>query len=193
MIQPFIPYGTIVANASNINLTTYWCGMNNFGPTLENNTGWIVCDGTQLSSIIFPHLFRVINNLYGGTAPMFNLPDYRGYFLRGLAMNAQQDPGYDSRVVQPGSTGTAKGVGSTQVCMVQTHEHGYTDYPGTPAPGGDVANADSLVNAKSTFTTGLFTDNTGGTKLTGEETRPKNVYVFYLIYAGRPNERDSFL
>lgn len=186
MIPAFIPYGTIIANAADIDPVTYWCGMNNFGPTIENNTGWIVCDGSQVSSMIFPNLYEAINTIYGGEAPGFNLPDYRGYFLRGLAVNTQQDPGYGNRAAQPRSTGAATGVGSTQPGMVQFHEHGTTNYPGMPVPGGNGGNIASLVTQTPTYTTGLFTDSNGAAALTGEETRPQNIYVIYLIYAGLP-------
>jgi hypothetical protein len=95
-------------------------------------------------------------------------------------VNNTQDPGFGNRTAA--INGIADGVGSTQLCMVQTHEHGYTDYPGQSVNTGDAPGA-SLVSSKSTFTTGLYTDDSGGTSLTGEETRPKNIYVNYLIYA----------
>lgn len=176
-----IPIGTVVAFAGNIDPQTYMCGEYSFGPDARNNSGWVLCDGSPVMQSLFPDLFQVTGYLYGGSNGTFNIPDYRGYFLRGLAINDQQDPGYGHRVAA--TNGTVAGIGSTQPCMVQIHEHGYTDYPGTQATAG-TSGAASHVSIKNTFTTGLYTDDTGNTTLSGEETRPKNTYVNYIIYAG---------
>ena len=179
-MHAIIPPGTIIAFAGNIDPNTYMCGEYYYGPDPRNNSGWILCDGSLVMQSLFPHLFRVIGYLYGGSAGAFNIPDYRGYFLRGLAVNSEQDPGYENRIAA--KNGTATGCGSTQPCMVQIHEHGYTDYPGKKAIGGDKGPA-SEVSSNDTFTTGLYTDNDSN-PLSGEETRPKNIYVNYIIYAG---------
>lgn len=176
-----IPIGTVVAFAGDIDPQTYMCDEQSFGPDARNNTGWVLCDGSPVMQSLFPDLFRVTGYLYGGSNGTFNIPDYRGYFLRGLATNSQQDPGFGDRVAAV--NGTAAGIGSTQTCMVQTHEHGYTDYPGTAGKGGAGGPA-SEVSINNTFTTGLYTDDKGSTSLSGEETRPKNTYVNYIIYAG---------
>ena len=46
-------------------------------------TGYFLCDGTSLSTSIQPRLFAVIGYNYGGSGANFNLPDFRGAFLRG--------------------------------------------------------------------------------------------------------------
>src|SRR4051794_10854381 len=54
--------------------------------------GWIVCNGSPLSSAEYPELYRTIGITHGGgynrdgtkaTGSDFNVPDYRGVFLRG--------------------------------------------------------------------------------------------------------------
>src|SRR5688572_19197626 len=127
----FIPYGTVVAYAAEIDPQTYKSENSWFGH-MRNNTGWLLCDGAQVMESVFPNLFKVIRYTYGGTkgSGKFNLPDYRGYFLRALATNGSIDTGFDSRT--DCSTGLANnGIGSIEQCMVQKHEHTYTDYPGT--------------------------------------------------------------
>lgn len=176
-----IPVGTVIAFAGDIDPQTYMCGEYSFSPDPRNNTRWILCDGSPLMQSLFPALFHVLGYLYGGSSGTFNLPDYRGYFLRGLAVNDQQDPGIANRVAAV--NGTATGIGSAQPCMVQVHEHGYTDYPGTDVNGGTNPGASKVVG-NNTFTAGLYTDDSGKTTLSGEETRPKNVYVNYIIFAG---------
>lgn len=49
-------------------------------------TGWLVCDGASVTKETYNKLYEVIGNTFGGipTDLFFNLPDYRGAFLRGI-------------------------------------------------------------------------------------------------------------
>lgn len=49
-------------------------------------TGWLLCDGSEVSREQYPELFASVGTIYGGgdRATTFNLPDYRGLFLRGV-------------------------------------------------------------------------------------------------------------
>jgi len=180
-MPPFFPPGTVIAFAGQINLQTYFCGTDNFGPSAENNTGWILCDGSALTASIFPELFGCIGYLYGGYNDSFNLPDYRGYFLRGLAVNNTQDPGLNNR--SAAVSGMNYGIGSTQQGMVQQHGHQYNASPVQQGQGGQYPGGATISYQQSANTTGLYV---GNNYLSGEETRPKNIYVNYLIYAGLP-------
>jgi len=56
--------------------------------TFSSNTapsGWLPCDGRLLSTTDsrYQALYNVIKDTYGSTAGYFNLPDLRGYFVRG--------------------------------------------------------------------------------------------------------------
>lgn len=48
-------------------------------------TGWLMCDGSQVSRTTYSDLFGVISTHYGqgDNSTTFNLPDFRGQFLRG--------------------------------------------------------------------------------------------------------------
>jgi microcystin-dependent protein len=49
-------------------------------------TGYFLCDGSAVSRVTYANLFALLGTIYGpgdGTTT-FNLPDYRGVFLRGL-------------------------------------------------------------------------------------------------------------
>ena len=183
----FIPYGTVMAFSGSIDVNDM-CGELNFSHGAGNNTGWQVCDGASLFQSMFPGLEVVIGNLYGGSNGRFNLPNYMGYFLRGLATDSTEDPGISYR--EPATNGTQAGVGSTQGWMVQGHEHEYNNFPGAAT----VVDEGTLVavTSQEAYTTGLYTDDTGTTSLTGEETRPKNVYVYYIIYTGLPGSGVAF-
>lgn len=63
---PTIPVGTIITYSSS-----------------SAPDGWWPCDGRALSKTGFSNLYNVIGDLYGSTAGTFNLPDLRGYFVRG--------------------------------------------------------------------------------------------------------------
>ena len=160
----------------------------NFSPTFKNNTGWITCDGSSVYISVFPVLFETIGFLYGtgDNANQFRVPDYQGLFLRCIALNDTVDKGYSERKKYPASngTGTVNSVGSIQAYMVQKHEHKYVNLTGT---------APTLSNDKpaaASQNTNVFTDAdiylSPNEKLSGNETRPVNIYVNYLIYAGFP-------
>jgi microcystin-dependent protein len=62
--------------------------------------GWELCDGRMLdkNDPQFARLFEVIGTIHGGDAnPEFQLPDYRGLFLRGVDQGAGRDPGSGDR------------------------------------------------------------------------------------------------
>src|SRR5262249_31623844 len=124
-----------------------------------------------------PELFNVIGYLYGGSGGVFNLPDYRGRFFRGTASTTEQDPGLEDR--KPPQGGNKSTVGSTQDYMVQLHEHQYNFFEGAAvAQEGSQA---YLPAASAEDTTLLF--DRDGRDITKEatETRPKNIYVYFII------------
>jgi microcystin-dependent protein len=46
--------------------------------------GWLICNGASLSTTTYANLFAVIGYTYGGSGANFNVPDFRGCFLRGF-------------------------------------------------------------------------------------------------------------
>jgi microcystin-dependent protein len=58
--------------------------------TVEKSpTGWLVCDGTSVNKETYSKLYEAIGNKFGGlvTDLSFNLPNYKGAFLRGIGAN----------------------------------------------------------------------------------------------------------
>jgi hypothetical protein len=78
--------------------------------------GWLLCDGASVSRATYPGLFAVISTSCGtaGTT-VFNLPDFRGRFLRGRDGATGRDPDRATRTAMNlgGSIGDA--VGSIQL------------------------------------------------------------------------------
>ena len=124
----------------------------------SNPNGWIVCNGQSVSKQTFPALFNAIGYTYGGAGDYFNVPDLRGYFVRGWDNGRGVDSG---RVF-----------GSNQADEFKSHTHTYTltyNYQ-TNVPIGS-PNA-----AQVGFTPNTNTGATGGS-----ETRPKNIAMNYCI------------
>lgn len=62
--------------------------------TQENNHGnWLLCNGQAVSRAVYADLFELIGTSFGegNGVTTFNVPDYRGKFLRGLGGNSAAD------------------------------------------------------------------------------------------------------
>lgn len=150
-------------------------------------SGFLICDGSAVDRTTFADLFAVIGETHGngnGTTT-FNIPDYRGRFLRGVDSGAGRDPDAGSRTAMGTAGNTGDNVGSVQADELDSHNHSITDpghthansvpsnTGGPPIAGG----AGQTVNtATPSATTGVTINNTGG-----NETRPINANVTYII------------
>ncbi len=59
----------------------------------ENHDNWLLCDGQEISRSDYADLFELIGDKFGegNGVTTFNVPDYRGKFLRGLGDNSAED------------------------------------------------------------------------------------------------------
>ena len=169
--------------------------------------GWLVCDGRPVSSSRYSLLFAAIGTSWGdgkeepvdNPDTYFNLPDLRGRFLRGVDKMADGTTPADDIRDSDANDRTALGdnvvneVGSVQEDAFQGHWH-YDYFEGSNAGGvgsttwyhygrgegeGDAIypRDDHVFNPKA--------DNLGnGDPRTSSETRPKNAYVYWIIYTG---------
>jgi len=55
--------------------------------------GWLAANGTGVSTTTYPALFTAIGYQFGGSGGTFNLPDLRGYFVRGVDNGRGVDSG----------------------------------------------------------------------------------------------------
>lgn len=142
--------------------------------------GYLPCDGAAYSRAGYARLFAAISTTWGAGngSTTFNVPDLRGYFMRGAGTNSD------------GTVGT--GVGSKQSDLVGTHSHTVTDpghahtinaYVNAPTGAGNIGFGSVLSPGTgltmTSATTGV-TVNNSGTGI-GAETRPKNQGVLYCI------------
>ena len=134
--------------------------------TFATNTapnGYLICNGSNLQISSYQKLYDAIGFIYNNAPPpgTFNIPDLRGYFVRGFDSTNTIDPG---RVF-----------GSTQIDQFASHSHpfqstnrqtiGDTDN----VSGGNLPVTDYATNTYSTSAVG------------GPETRPKNIAMLICI------------
>lgn len=163
--------------------------------------GWLHCNGQSVARADYPALFAKIGYKYGGSGASFNLPDYRGEFLRGDEYGRGTDPDVGSRTDRGDGT-TGGEVGTKQGGQVQSHAHS--------ASSGAAGAHTHTTNGHSTFTFPVQVggplatflvgvgNNTAGHTLSsagnhvhpitvnaagGYETRPRNVSVMWIMFA----------
>ncbi|TRU81408.1 MAG: tail fiber protein [Microcystis novacekii Mn_MB_F_20050700_S1] len=138
------------------------------------NQGWLVCDGEQYDVTDYPDLSQVIGFFFGGNLRnQFNVPDLRGMFLRGVDGGAGKDPDAKSRVALVNGGNTGDNVGSYQQDEFKTHNHKIMLWPRSfRGADGDDKPYDNQGSVDGS------TSDSGG-----NETRPKNIYVNYIIKA----------
>lgn len=164
--------------------------------------GWLECDGRSLNRMKYRKLFAVLCEEVGGkpqfhwgtrdAATSFRIPDLRGMFLRGTRgkspdedPNAQTyddswaDPDWSSRSYRGAGVPAAPAgrVGTVQGFAVHAHNH----QRNTQQFGARL----DYVEGAHTY---LGNGNDGGVTIAngGSETRPANVAVLHMIFAGTP-------
>ena len=95
--------------------------------------GYLACDGQQYSTTEYANLYAAIGTTYGGTPGFFNVPDLRGYFVRGW------DDGRDVDIIDGTYT-----------------QSGFTVTVNTNTPHGLTGGNSVILN----FTSGTATDGT---------------------------------
>lgn len=191
-----VPYAEVAGNAVPMPTGSI---MAFAGPRDKIPSGWLLCDGRQLSRTEYAALYAVIGTSWGhgnGTTS-FTLPDLRGVFLRGVSDERWDDEANSRVAMHPGGN-SGNNVGSFQGESLRSHDHtGNTS-------GGPILQppTDIRVNtyaSRSGYTGALWMDyveenlardgypdrpydrplkiNPTG----GRETRPDNSYVHYII------------
>jgi microcystin-dependent protein len=159
LLGTIVPVGTVVPFAGSL--------------TSSIPEGWILCNGIAISRSVYSDLFQKIGTShgYGDQLTTFNLPDYRGRFLRGVANGSLNDPERAIRGAMALGGAVGDRVGSVQGDEFRSHTH---EQAGRNQ--ADFNNPTRGFFADGVTPTGAFTLNSGGS-----ETRPKNAYVNYII------------
>ena len=164
-------------------------------PVESAPSGFILCHGQAISRSTYSDLFSLIGVMYGagdGSAN-FNLPDYRGQFLRGRANGSTNDPDRDGRTDRGDGNG-GDNVGTKQDYGLLQHSHG-NNSNGTNNHGFNTNNNNTGAFSKSGHSYGgtrasshEIITNSWGTNhanvsghVTNNEIRPINIYVNWII------------
>jgi microcystin-dependent protein len=161
-------------------------------------TGYLMCDGSAVSRTTYSALFAILAETHGegDGSTTFNLPDYRGRFLRGVDGGAARDGDAASRTAMATGGNTGDAVGTLQgektklpttpftVSSGGAHTHaGTTNNPinGVKLSGSGVGgNGGSWVSSVDTMiSSGAHTHTIDGGG--DSETRPINASVNYII------------
>lgn len=172
-------------------------------------SGYLLCNGQAVSRAIYASLFAAIGVSHGSGdgSTTFNLPDYRGRFLRGVAGGQATDPDRGSRTAMNTGGNTGDSVGSVQgqataanglsISGAGAHQHtgrGNTSDGAYPPSGGQTglatdsgvginANNSGVGGSRVRPTTLAYDGVSDHTHTIGgnSETRPVNAYVNYII------------
>lgn len=166
--------------------------------------GWLPADGRALARAAWPDLFAVLDTSHGsGVSPLgekvgdFNLPDYRGRFLRGLdLLVAGEASGADPDATRRLPARAGRGNRGNRVGSYQADATAFPRDPGQPfrvspaipllASGmAGEAFSGSTVGQRGSLALTRASPSAHEHRITGgdAETRPKNVSVQWIVRA----------
>lgn len=153
--------------------------------------GYLICDGAAVSRTTYAALFAIIGVTHGqgDNINTFNLPDYRGRFLRGADGSANRDPDKATRTASNTGGQSGNNVGSVQTDAFQGHVHAdssvaspLTGWRRIAVAGGGTTDVPNLLNSTGGTGSPIYvSDGTRGVPRAASETRPMNAYVNYVI------------
>jgi microcystin-dependent protein len=151
-----VPVGTVVAYG---------------GTTPLSSSTWRPCHGDIVATNdpVYPSILAAIGTTYGSSPVGINLPDYRGWFLRGRDAGAGVDP-----------DGGSRAVGSTEGYATGRPANPFTAAP-TNLPGQGLQVFSSGPHDPSSWPDGDSSTISTCTKGGDKETRPVNAYVEFII------------
>lgn len=137
--------------------------------------GFLMEDGSAVSRTTYANLFSVIGTACGSGdgSTTFNVPDSRGRFPRGVDGAAGRDPDSAGRTAMNSGGNTGNNVGSVQSYQIQSHNHFVA---ATGFTGQVTAGSFSVIQSTETLKASGLIGAEGG-----NETRPINYYVNYMI------------
>lgn len=159
-----------------------------FGGEVENiPTGWLLCDGSEISRTDYPNLYDAVGVCWGigDGATTFNLPDMRGMFLRGVSGESGNDFDAEERLVLNDNGGnTGNNVGSYQGDAIRniTGSFNGVERHGQVVSGAFYPLESQGIGSNDSDWDNFFVGFDASLVVpVGSDNRPKNVYVNYII------------
>lgn len=156
-------------------------------------SGFLLCNGDAVSRTTYASLFALLGVTHGqgDGSTTFNLPDYRGRFLRGVDGGIARDPNRATRTAMATGGNTGDNVGSVQTDAFQNITGSLGPMLGisgvstkTGSLSGSVnTGTNNWIGTSSSFNSVSvnFDASTSSGARTSTETRPTNAYVQYII------------
>lgn len=153
------------------------------------SSSWLYCNGQAVSRTTYAALFAAIGTAHGqgDGSTTFNVPDYRGQFLRMVDGGAGRDPDTSSRTAMATGGNTGDAVGSVQADATDVnglhdtgHQHEFGEL--TQGTNAVLGSGGSTPIFGSTWSNTVDTQNSTAALAGDDETRPTNAYVNYFIH-----------
>jgi microcystin-dependent protein len=189
-----LEFTTATLKANFWNYITATGSIHTFANAIPAGYHLLECAGTAVSRTTYSELFALIGITHGqGDGSLtFNLPDYRGRFLRGVDGGATNDPDSAARTAMNTGGNTGDNIGSIQADAMQGHYHSFfadttaNVFSPIAVGGADGSDAHTVRGGSGGLVYNLYmyspiTDGTNGTPRTSSESRSKNAYVKYYI------------
>ncbi|WP_455476852.1 phage tail protein [Bartonella sp. B41] len=145
--------------------------------------GWLLCDGKAYSRTEYASLFAAIGEKWGvgDKRSTFNVPDFRGMFLRGFDDGRGIDKNRKFGSRQEDSFKEHTHNGETDLAGKHWHEVDMIVYQGTTSQGGNRDRYGKINDTTLTTHAGEHKHKLLLSKTGGDETRPVNIAVVYAI------------
>jgi len=180
-------------------------------PVKTAPTGYLYCNGAAVSRGTYATLFGIVGTTFGqgDGSTTFNLPDYRGKFIRGVDDGAGNDPDAASRTHQTtgGNTGDKAGTcqtaqqskahthpiphqhdtttcitnGGATLIVDNTNPYGTTSYSHNYSQVGTAAISANSQPYQKTSDTLTANSSTNNSYTDGLEVRPINTSIYFHI------------
>ena len=169
-------------------------------------SGYLECNGAEISRTTFAALFAVIGTAYGtgNTTTTFNIPDLRGEFIRGLDLGRGVDSGRNIAIVQLSQNKSHNHPASTSISDPGHFHHSFrsgnagerqynsnlssTNFPSSGTGAGNKNEAYNIVAQSSSPNVGQTSNVATGVNASttttndgGSEARPRNLAMMYII------------
>ncbi len=135
--------------------------------TSSVSQGWLYCDGTSYSTTTYARLYAAIGYTFGGAGASFNVPNFKGAFLRGASTQTVGGVAY-----------TADAVGTAQQDQVLTAIYGKQQGYFNLAGGSGRQCVSRAVQSGDPYED---SNNIAQFSRQGTENRPFNHAVYYYI------------
>ena len=151
-------------------------------PTINILSGYLECDGAEISRSTYSDLFDIIGTNFGvgDGSTTFNIPDLRGEFIRGFDNGRGVDSGRVFASTQTDALQNITGTLGMSYSAIRGEEGKTGVFIGSSNANGNTISAPSFPSGQPHGTLNFDASNSPGAR-TSSETRPRNITMKYVI------------